>query len=63
MDTFNALSDKAIRDYCPSLSLPELAQDSDSSMISQDIDEYWVDINEGMDLEESMAYAGILDNP
>ena len=58
MDTFNALKKKAIREYCPSPSLPVVDPASDSSVSSKDLDEYLVDINDGMDLEDSMANAG-----
>ena len=61
VDTFNALRRKALRNYCPSPNLPVLDQDTDTLLSSKDSDEYLVDINDGMDLEDSMANAGNCD--
>ena len=59
-DTFEALRKNAMKDYCDQVcTVPLQLQDSDGSISTQDLDEYLLDVNDGMDVEGSMAAAGI----
>ena len=59
ISTFQAYSDQALRERTSAREMLNLESKGTFDTEDVDMEEYWVDVNDGMDMEDQMAFAGI----